>query len=192
MLATDTTSESHEPHPPQPTHADAHLEVWSQNDRMRHIPPMSVIIEKLDLDIRRRVDHLYHAFAALDLHDPRRPQLEGEFRALCKWIDRIGEIARRPRGHQHPPNDLGNRIGWAISHTVQSLHAADTDTWGRRLPFQTFERSNAEPLRAALLAVIHHVQRLQELIREIDPRIDEHLYEGLVQLREPLRSEPIA
>lgn len=188
MLATDTTSESHEHHHPH----SAHLESWPQNERMRHIPTMQAIIEKLENDIRRRVDHLYHSFAALDHHDPHRPALETELRAICKWIDRIGDIARRPRGHQHPPNDLGHRIGWAISHAVQSLHAADTDTFGRRLPFQTFERSNAEPLRAALLSVIQHVQRLQELTRKVDPRIDEKMYEGLVELREPLRMEPIA
>ncbi|HEY0140563.1 MAG TPA: hypothetical protein VGF48_06690 [Thermoanaerobaculia bacterium] len=188
MLATDTASE---PHPPHLPHA-AHLEAWSQNERMRHIPSMSAIIDKLEHDIRRRVDHLYHSFAGLDHHDPHRTRLEGEFRSLCKWIDRVGDIARRPRGHQHPPNDLGSRIGWSFSHAVQSLHGADNETFGRRLPFQTHERSNAEPLRAALLAVIQHVQRLQELIREIDPRIDERLYEGLVQLREPLPTEPFA
>lgn len=188
MLATDTTSESHEPHHP----SAAHLEVWSQTEQMRHIPPMTVLIDKLEHDIRRRVDHLYHSFAGLDHHDPHRPQIETELRALCRWIDRVGEVARRPRGHQHPPNDLGARIGWAISHAVQSLHAANTDTFGRRLPFQHHERSNAEPLRAALLAVIQHVQRLQELIRQVDPRIDEKLYEGLVQLNEPLPTAPIA
>jgi len=40
--------------------------------------------------------------------------------------------------------------------------------------------------------VIQHVQRLIPMIREIDPDIDDRLYEGLVQLQEPLRREPIA
>ena len=43
-----------------------------------------------------------------------------------------------------------------------------------------------------LLAVIQHVQKLVPLIREIEPEIDERMYEGLVNLIEPLRREPIA
>jgi hypothetical protein len=75
---------------------------------------------------------------------------------------------------------------------VASLTSADADLFGRRLPFQTFERSNAEPLWAALLAAIQHVHRLVELVRPIDPEIDERVNEGLVKLNEPMRREPIA
>lgn len=189
MLATDeTTTESQEPHPPQPVH----LEVWAQNERMRHIPSMSWIIEKLEHDLRPRIDHLYSSYTHVAHDDPHHAPLEHALRVLCKSIDRLGDLARRHRGQNHPPNDLGHRIGWSISHTVQNLHAADHDTFGRRFPFQTHDRSNAEPLRAALLTIIAHVQKLQELVRAVDPRIDERLYEGLVQLQEPLRREPIA
>jgi hypothetical protein len=43
-----------------------------------------------------------------------------------------------------------------------------------------------------MLGVLQHVQRLIELVRPIEPQIDEQIYEGLVQLREPLRRDPIA
>jgi hypothetical protein len=196
MLATDeTTTESPEPNPPQPVqpvHLPVHLEIWAENERMRHIPSMSWIVEKLEHDLRGRIDHLLSSYANLAHDDPHHAPIEHELRLLCKSIDRLGDLARRPRGQNHPPTDLGNRIGWSISHAVQSLHAADHDTFGRRFPFQTLDRSFAEPLRAALLTVIVHVQRLQELVRKVDPRIDVRLYEGLVVLSEPLRREPIA
>jgi hypothetical protein len=118
--------------------------------------------------------------------------MEAEFRALCRSFDRIADVAKRSRGGAHPPNDLHGRIEWSLSHAIANLNSCDAETFGRRFPFQTFERSNAEPLWAAALGAIEHVHRLIELVREIDPDIDERIYEGLVRLSEPMRREPIA
>jgi hypothetical protein len=174
------------------TRSESLHETWSQNEQMRHIPSASWIAQKLDGDIRARVEKLWVPYSDLPANDPRHAPLEAEFRALCRSLDRVNDVARRHRGNGHPPNDLGSRLGWSISHAVTSVQASDPATFGRRLPFHTFERSNAEPLWAAMLAVIQHVHRLIELVREIDDGIDERIYEGLVQLREPLRREPIA
>jgi hypothetical protein len=159
---------------------------------MRHIPTIEWMLRKLDGDVRRRIEKLWLPYSDLAASDPRHPALEAELRALCRSIDRVADIARRHHGKQHPPNDLGGKIQWSLSHAVQNLHAADVETFGRRFPFHTFERSNAEPLWAAMLSVIQHVQKLTDLVREIEPEIDERLYEELVQLSEPLRREPIA
>lgn len=168
------------------------LESHAQNERMRHIPALTDIVRKLDVDLRRRIEKLWLPYSDLPASDPRHPALEAEFRALCRSIDRVGAIARHHRGNPHPPNELGSRIGWTISQTVGSLTAADADTFGKRFPFQTFERSNGEPLWAAMLSVISHVQKLVPMVREIEPDIDEQLYDGLVQLTEPMRRDPIA
>ena len=170
----------------------AHQEAWKQNERMRHIPSISWMIQKLDDDLRHRIEKLHAVYTTVPANDPRHAPVEHELRALCRAIDRVADVARRPRGNAHPPADLANRISWGISHAVTNLKEADVDTFGRRYPFQTFERSNAEPLWAAMLSVISHVQRLIPMIREIDPQIDERLYDGLVKLNEPLRREPIA
>lgn len=196
MLATDEeTTAPEEPAPENVPETTAHpslQEQWSGNERMRHIPTISWMIQKLDGDLRHRIEKLHAVYAALPGHDARHAPLEHEFRALCRSIDRVADVARRPRGNQHPPADLANRISWAVSHAVTNLREADLDTFGRRFPFQTFERSNAEPLWAAMLSVIDHVHRLVPRIREVDPQIDERLYEGLVTLNEPLRREPMA
>ena len=200
MLATEeqaapTGDENNEPQPAAESHAEHHhalQESWRQNERMRHIPSISWMIQKLDGDLRARVDKLFAVYAALPANDPRHALLEQEFRALCRAIDRVADVAKRPRGNPHPPADLVHRISWGISHAVANLREADTDTFGRRFPVQTFERSNSEPLWAAMLGVIDHVQRIVPRIRELDPHIDERLYDGLVVLNDPLRAEPIA
>ena len=188
MLAT-------EEHQPSADDSGAHptlLEAHAQNERMRHVPSIAWIIQKLDVDLRRRLEQLWLPYSDLAASDPRHPAMEAELRALCRSLDRVADCARRHRAHPHPPNDLGSRIPWTLNQTVTALNAADADTFGKRFPFQTFERSNAEPLWAAVLAAIQHVQKLADLIREIDPAIDERMYEGLVQLQEPLRREPMA
>lgn len=196
MLATEEQTaplgEEEPEHTPESAAHPAIQEAWPHNERMRHIPSISWMIQKLDGDLRHRIDKLHAAYASLPANDPRHAPIEHELRALCRAIDRVADIARRPRGNNHPPADLAHRISWGISHAVTNLREADVDTFGRRFPFQTFERSNAEPLWAAMLSVISHVQRLVPLIREIDPQIDERMYEGLVTLNEPLRREPIA
>ena len=164
------------------------LETWPHNDRMRHIPTAAWMAQKLDGDVRKRTDALYAVF----LNSGHHVEMEKELRALCRWLDRVADVARHTRGNQHPPPDLGHRLSWSISHAVSNLNAMDPETFGRRYPFQTFERSNAEPLWAAMLAVIEHVHRLSEIARTIDRGIDEKMYEGLVTLQTPLDPRPIA
>lgn len=168
------------------------LEEWSGNERLRHIPSREWLVRKLDVDLRRRIEGLHAAFAAAPHEHPVREPLEVEFRALCRALERVCEIPRRFRGGLHPPADPGSRLSWTISQAVNSLSSLGPETFGRRYPFQTFERSNAEPLWGAMLSVIDRVRRILDLVRQIDPGIDELMLEDLVELREPMRSEPIA
>lgn len=187
MLATEEpTVPSNDPAP-----RPSLLEQWPRNDRMRHIPPLPWIIQKLDHDIRRRVEKLLVPYSDVASNDPRHLGLDIELRALCRSLDRVAFAAGRGRGG-HPPNDVAAKVRWALDHAIQNLSGADPETFGRRYPMQTFERSNAEPLWGAMLSVIQHVQNLVALMRDIEPDIDERMYEGLVNLNEPLRREPMA
>ena len=189
MLATEEpTTPTHDPAP-----RATPLEQWSQNERMRHVPTLPWILQKLDHDIRRRLEKLLVPWSDVHASDPRHARIEQELRAVCRSLDRVADVARRGhRGGHHPPNELTHRIRWSLDHALQNLQGADAETFGRRFPMQTFERSNGEPLWGALLTLIQHVQNLVPLIREIEPDIDERMYEGLVTLNEPLRREPIA
>ncbi len=167
------------------------LETWGKNERMRHVPSIEWMVHKLDSDLRRRIHILWDPVAALPPGDARLMPIEVEFRALCRAIERIAETARHTRGN-NAPSELGARIDWAITHAVSSLNTIDANLFGRRCPFQTFERSKAEPFYGALLVVIDRVHRLTRMIRSIDAPVDERLLEGLVALQEPLREQAIA
>jgi hypothetical protein len=167
------------------------LETWAKNEPMRHVPSAEWMSWKVDQDLRHRIDLLFGPFSSLSQDDPRRGALENEFRALCRAIDRLSDAARHTR-NAHPPHDLGDRIAWGLNQAVSSINSLDPHLIGRRFPFHTGERSKAEPLYGALLVVIQHVERVLELVRGVDPRVDEHLLEGLVKLETPLRTQPIA
>lgn len=168
------------------------LEVWAQNERMRHIPPVSWMIEKLDGDLRQRVEMEVSVFGSLATADPRYQPIEEALRGICNAFDDLGESARHARGPLHPPAEIAHRIPWSITTALSALRNVDASMFGRRQPFNTFERSPAEALYAALLVVIQQIERVVPLIREIDPAIDERLNASLVRLEEPMRAEPIA
>jgi len=191
MLATEEPS-TPTPSEPGPDRASGTtLEQWHLNEHMRHVPSLPWIVQKLDQDLRRRLEKLLLPWPDVAATDPRHAAIETELRLVCRALDRVAETARRGRSG-HAPNEITAKVRWCLDHAVQNLNAADASVFGRRYPFQTFERSNAEPLWGAMLTVIQHVQNLVPLIRELDPDIDERLYEGLVNLTEPLRREPIA
>ncbi|MDQ6800286.1 MAG: hypothetical protein M3041_05550 [Acidobacteriota bacterium] len=155
---------------------------------MRHVPALGSIIEKLDVDLRRRIDKLVASIGA----QPSNEAADFELRGLCRAIDRLADAAKFSRPTNHAPAEIGARIIWAINHAVSSLGSLDANLFGRRYPFQTLERSKGETLYGALLVVIDHVHRLTALARKVDPSIDERLLEGLVVLQEPLREQRMA
>jgi hypothetical protein len=169
-------------------------ESWAANERMRHVPPVAWILQKVDVDLRRRIDLLLAPISSLPADDAHRPALEPVLRSLCRGFDRLAEVARQGRGggNGHAPQELIARIHWALEQAVACVRGIDAELLGRRYPLQTFERSKAEPLYAALLLVIDAVDRLTSIVRTLDPRIDERLYEPLVTLERPLDPRPMA
>jgi hypothetical protein len=185
-LATEPTTQPPAEAPDKAAVAHPLLETWSKNERMRHIPSIEWITQKLDRDVRKTVEQLWTSLAALAFDDPRRAAIEEEFRGICRAVDRLAEVARHTRGNNHPPNDLGERVRYAINHAVTNLNTVDANVFGRRFPFQTLERSKGEPLYGALLVVLHHVDRTKTLVRTVDRGLDERLLEGLVVLENPV------
>jgi hypothetical protein len=164
------------------------LETWGKNERMRHVPPLEWMIQKLDRDLRRRIEKLCASAAASPSSEP----IETELRALCRSADRLADTAKYTRGANHAPAEIAAKIDFAITHAISCLGSLDANLLGRRYPYQTLERSKAEPIYGAFLVVIAHVHRLTTLVRFVDAGIDERLLEGLVTLQEPLREQAIA
>src|SRR6185369_17822565 len=84
------------------------MESWAANERMRHIPPAGWMLQKLDVDLRRRIDLLLVPITALSQDDPRRAASEPLLRSLCHALDRVAEVARQGRGgsNGHGPQEL--------------------------------------------------------------------------------------
>jgi len=145
------------------------LETWGKNERMRHIPSVTWIVEKLDHDLRRRINVL----ASSNTNEA----IDAEIKALCKAIDRLADASKHARSPAQPPAEMAARIDFAITHAVTSLNALDANLFGRRYPFQSFERSKAEAIYGSLLVVIDRVHRLTQMVRAIDKSVDERLSE---------------
>jgi hypothetical protein len=182
MLATEAAAEQQNEKQP----SRSLLETWSQNERMRHIPSVDWMIRKLDGDLRRRAEKLLEPVVALAPDDPRRVAIEQDLRALSSALDRVASVAKQGRHNGHVPADLQGRVGWGISHAVTNLRTVDPELFGRRFPFHTFERSKAEPLYGAFLAVIQILNRIVPQVRAVDSGLDERLMEGLVVLENPV------
>ena len=165
----------------------AHFEQHASNELMRHIPSLAWLCEKLDGDMRRRIDRIS---ASVEGHVT--PEIEEELRALSRALDRLADAAKHIRNNGHGPNEPLPKLRWSLNHALTCLRLADAATFARRAPFHTFERSKSEAIYGAFLVVIDHLGRVLDVVRPIDPGIDERLYEGLVKFEEPMREQPIA
>jgi hypothetical protein len=159
---------------------------------MRHLPPASWIVRKVDVDLRGRIDIVCASFDRLELDNTRRVEAEHALTAVCRTLDRLADVAKHGRTPSHGSAGLTSKVHDAMQHAVANLKTLDESLFGRRYPFQTSERSKAEPLVGCLLAVIDAIRRVVAILRELDPGLDERLLDGLVTLQEPLRLQPIA
>src|SRR5436190_3006711 len=145
------------------------LETWGKNERMRHVPAITWIVDKLNHDLRRRINVLASSNA--------NEAIDTEVKAICKSIDRLADAAKYSRAGGQAPSEIATRIDHAITHAVASLNSLDPNLFGRRYPFQSFERSKSEAIYGALLVVIDRVHRLTQMVRAIDKSVDERLSE---------------
>ena len=160
------------------------LETWAGNERMRHVPSPEWMARKIETDLRKRIEKVMPVFVNLHGSDPRHASLEFEFRSLSRALERLADAAKptaRQNGH-----DLPARIETLLTMAASNIHSLEPTAFGRRNPYHAFDRSKAEPLYAALLAVFCHIDRVIMLVRAIEPGIDERLLEGLVVLQNPV------
>jgi hypothetical protein len=181
MLATEAIVSGEEKRTALPP-----LETWPANERMRHIPAAEWMVQKLDTGLRKRIEKLLAVYTNLPAADPHHATIETEFNALVRAIDRLADAARHARHNGNGSHDVRSRVETALAHAVSSLHSLEQTAFGRRNPYHFFDKSKAEAVYAALLAVICHVERIVPLVRAVDGSIDERLLEGLVVLQNPV------
>jgi hypothetical protein len=143
------------------------------------------MVRKLDDDLRKRIEKLIAVYSGLPVADPHHGTIDSELRGVSKAIDRLID-AVKPSRHNGNGGDIASRLSSQLSQAVSSLRSLESTPFGRRNPFHMFDRSKAEPVYAALLTVMNHVERVVSLVRAIDPGLDERLLEGLVVLQNPI------
>ena len=173
--------------PTQPDENRPHLPPLetAPNDRMRHVPSIEWMIRKIDVDVRKRLEHMLLPVGSLEKDDPRRAPIEAAVQHVATALDRLGESAKHSRP-VHPPSDPVQRVNASLTQAVRSLRSVDADLFGRRFPYNVFEKSRSEPVYGALLGVLSATAELMPLIRSVDSRLDERLMEGLVVLENPV------
>lgn len=159
---------------------------------MRHIPPVEWIIGKLDGDVRRRLTLVLSSLESTAADEPQHAAGDQEVRAICRALDRVADLARHERTNGQSSQLTRERVLQTLDHAIANLRTVDANLFGRRLPYQTLDRSKAEPLYGAFLSALCHLEALTKVVRSMDGTLDERLLEGLVVLQEPLRREPIA
>ena len=182
MLATEQVTELESKPAPK-----ALLEEHATNEVLRHIPAATWMADKLDGDVRRRIDKLCAA-----IETKMTPDAERDVRALARALDRLADVSKHIRTNGNGPKEPAPKLRWSLNHALSCLRLVDAATFARRAPFHQFEKSKSEIIYGAFLVVLHHLHRLTGVVRAIDAEIDEQLCQGLVQLGEPLREEPIA
>lgn len=182
MTATETTDSK--------AHVSL-LESWSANEVLRHIPTQEWIIGKLDGDLRTRIEKLSASCTEAGANHPSHAAAETEMKALGRALERLVEIAKTHKQNGQPPHDLASRVIWTLNQALTAIRTQDPSLFGRRFPFQTLERSKFEPLWAAVLVVIQHVQRLTDAVRLLDDNIDAKLLDKLVELQNPVDAQTL-
>lgn len=168
------------------------IEATGQTEEMRHVPHPEILIEKLNRDIRPRIEMLY----ASCFESSRTPdsellsKLEGRFRQVGRWLERLGEQARGKRSHASHDFNLLSRLRSALTFAQESLATADATQFRRRNPFHQFERSRGECAYAAFLVVVWELEQIAELAARIDPDVPMKLIEPPYKLEPSTLVEP--
>ena len=168
------------------------METVGHTEEMRHIPPLQLIIQKLDSEVRTRIEILYSSSfeSAAALDSATVNQLETRFRQICRWLERLGELARGKRPHLNHDFNLRSRVRSALGFAIESLRGFDATQFRRRQPFHYFERSRAECIYGAFLMVSGELDRLTVLATAIDPDLAAKLSESAPQATEELVATP--
>jgi hypothetical protein len=169
-------------------------EQFSQTEEMRHVPPVSWLIDKLDHDVRSRIETLYTSCfeSGRSLDSPTISELETRFRQIYRWLERMGEQARGRRGPTNHDFNLRSRVRAALAFAIESLATVDPVQFRRRNPPNLFERSRGECLYAAFLMVTCEIDRLITAAAAIDPDLHMKLIEPPYSLPPPPVQEQLA
>ena len=151
------------------------LENRLQNEKMRHVPPIEFMLDRIEGDYARRLRILAETIEERQ-DAPERAEAESQTLAACRWMIRAAECATHSKLNAHPSGSLRYVVGEFVRVTVEALHRIDGELFRRRMPFHRFERSEGEAVYLSFTAISFHIQRAVETVSRFDPAIHEKLF----------------
>ncbi len=171
------------------------LETVETNAKMRHIPSLDWMIEKLERTLHERLELVIGAIQGHDSDPALRMEIQSCLRSTGRAFEKLCETVRPGRSHHADSHDPIAYVRTTHVAAVAALRGLDASIFGRREPFHHFDRSRSECIYGAVLSTMVHTDRIVDLVRKFAPSIDERLYAHLVNLTHPINDEvkkPIA
>lgn len=160
---------------------------------MRHVPPMDWVLRKLD-DFRERVDKL--GWAAFDAGRPvsaeQRDEIQSALRLVVRAVDNLASLARRgPAPRTAAMDDVRLALDHAFMAAISVIRSIDAVSFNRRSSEVDFHRAPGEPILAAVLVVLAHIRRVEQLVERVNPDLREMLLSKLVVSEHPVNEETL-
>lgn len=154
---------------------------------MRHVPPLSELIERVDVRVRKIVDTLYAAAFHVDHGgDPATmKEIEVQFERVILWMDRLCDFARHSKRQPQRDGSLISRLHHELDSAVAALRSLDAATFRRSASYHSFDKSHAEPIYSTVLALGDITWRIGELIATFDPLVFMKVYDEILGVPPP-------
>lgn len=164
------------------------LEEPTLTDEMRHVPPRDWIVNKLDYDLREKIEVCWSCAHDTGSIDPDTlARIDERFAALARWLQRIVALSQNKGGSASKENDLHTRLTHSVYEAVSALSGLDQNSFRRRTPYHQFQLNRAEMIWQALLAAL----AVQHEIAEDLSAVDSDLAMKLLAPHSPPEPQPV-
>lgn len=171
------------------------IEQHGTTEKMRHVPPLEWLLERLRGAWRERLDKLAMATISATTEPPPSEEVrEAELllRRICGWLQTLVQQIRGRRPERHSDSDLHVLLLYSMDQCTAALETLDSAAFRCRTPFHEFETSEGEAIYEQILIILALTGRLEEAVARFDPDISFRLMESLLppMSRVALKDQP--
>lgn len=145
---------------------------------MRHVPPLSEIIARLDVRLRAIASIVAATVEARKSASPADAAAAEELlTGVVRWLDRLADHNRHfRRAVNSPEAPVSARLQIAFDNAVAALRGLDDKAFRRRANLHSFDKSHAEGVFGCVLAAGDSVFRAAEATSRFDPDLFGRIY----------------
>lgn len=145
---------------------------------MRHVPPLSEIVERVDVRLRAIATIVAASIEARKAASPADAAAAQELlTAVVRWLDRLADHNRHVRRAVNSPEaPISVRLQIAFDNAVAALRGIDDKAFRRRASLHLFDKSHAEGVFGCVLAAGESIYRAAEAASRFDPDLYGTIY----------------